>query len=91
MKEKLVRNWGGSEGRIFLLSIEEVKRLCHWKCRMKTAYRRFKEAELEVRHTKDPNVALVGSMLLPLIFLGETIILPFDYIFQLVVRRGKVE
>lgn len=28
MKEKLIENWDGSEGRIFLLDIEEVKKLC---------------------------------------------------------------
>ena len=28
MKEKLIKNWDGSEGRIFLLSTEEVKTLC---------------------------------------------------------------
>ena len=28
MKEKLIKNWDGSQGRIFQLDIEEVKRLC---------------------------------------------------------------
>jgi len=50
-------------------------------------YRRLKKAAFEVSHSMDPNVAFIGSALLPLIFLGETAILPFDFIHHTVSTR----